>query len=119
MPGVAMGEAGAEGTVEAWAWPGAMASKTESAQSPGPRTDRSGTGWEAGKHAPTKGVGPAGTPAWKATQQGDEWSRFIIGGRSPYALLANVHKHSGFPDGGQGGERRVSRQSRNVPFPAK
>src|ERR1035441_3896494 len=79
MPGVAMGEAGAEGTVEAWAWPGAMASKTEFEETPRPRTDRSGTGWEAGKHAPTKGVGPAGTPAWKATQQGDEWSRFIIG----------------------------------------
>src|ERR1019366_2958814 len=44
-----------------------MASKTESAQRPGARTD-----------APTKGVGAEGTAAWKATLQGDDWSRLII-----------------------------------------
>ena len=45
-----------------------MASKTESAQRPGARTD-----------ARTKGVGAEGTAAWKATLQGDDWSRLIIG----------------------------------------
>src|ERR1039457_2806295 len=45
-----------------------MASKTESAQRPGARTD-----------ARTKGVGAEGTAAWKATLQGNDWSRLIIG----------------------------------------
>src|ERR1035441_5431206 len=45
-----------------------MASKTESAQRPGARTD-----------ARTKGVGAEGTAAWKASLQGDDWSRLIIG----------------------------------------
>src|ERR1017187_2017751 len=44
-----------------------MASKTESAQRPGARTD-----------ARTKGVGAEGTAAWKATLQGDDWSRLFI-----------------------------------------
>src|ERR1039457_253224 len=45
-----------------------MASKTESAKRPGARLD-----------ARTKGVGAEGTAAWKATLQGADWSRLIIG----------------------------------------
>src|ERR1039458_7304407 len=89
-----------------------MASKTESAQRPGARTD-----------ARTKGVGAEGTAAWKATLQGDDWSRLIIGAlntrywRTGISIaplqMGGMQQHKTC----QGKvEMSPSRQSRNVPF---